>query len=120
MSKERRDQDDSSIQISDRHQRDRNKIAAKLELLDAQIADAEQAVRTIAEEREDLGARRARLDETMDAALRAWDEKSVSYRDLAAGRRVLRQRRDDARSRAIREYGPVERTSNGNRWRYRD
>jgi hypothetical protein len=88
--------DDSSIQIADRHQRDRNRIAAQLELLDAQIGEAEQAVKAVAEDREDLGARRSRLEETMDAALRAWDETSVDYRDLAGRRRELRTRRDGA------------------------
>jgi len=37
--------DDSSLQVADRRQRDRAKIAAQLELLDAQIAEAEQAVK---------------------------------------------------------------------------
>lgn len=85
--------DDSSIQVADRHQRDRVRIAAKLELLDAQIAEAEQAVRSLAEEREDLGARRTHLEETMDAALRAWDEASVDYRELSARRREVREHR---------------------------
>jgi hypothetical protein len=86
--------DDSSIQVADRHQRDRARTAAKLELLDGQIAEAEQAVKSLAEDREDLGARQSRLEETMDAALRAWDEASIGYRDLSARRRVLRERRD--------------------------
>jgi len=87
--------DDSSIQVSDRHQRDRVRTAAKLELLDAQIAQAEQSIKSLTEEREDLDARQLRLEETLDAALRAWDEASVSYRDLSARRRALRRRRDD-------------------------
>jgi hypothetical protein len=87
--------DDSSLQIADRQHRDRAKIAAQLELLDAQIADAEQAVTSLAEEREDLGERHERLEETVDAALRAWSEASVDYRSLAARRRVLRTHRDE-------------------------
>jgi hypothetical protein len=86
--------DDSSIQISDRHQRDRARMAAQLELLDAQIAEAEQAVKSVAEEREELGVRSSTLEESMNAALRAWDEASVSYRDLSAQRRTVRERRD--------------------------
>jgi hypothetical protein len=58
--------DDSSIQVSDRRQRDRARVAAKLELLDAQVAEAEQSVKSLAEEREELVARRSRLEETMD------------------------------------------------------
>jgi hypothetical protein len=82
--------DDSSIQVPDRQQRDRTRTAAKLELLDAQISEAEQSIKNFAEEREDLGIRQSRLDETMDAALRDWDEASVDYRQLSGRRRRLR------------------------------
>ena len=86
--------DDSSLQVADRSQRNRVRIAAQLELLDAQIAEAEQAVKTVEEEREELGERHQRLEETVNAALQAWGEASVDYRTLASKRRTLRERRD--------------------------
>ncbi len=86
--------DDSSLQVADRRPRDRTRIAAQLELLDAQIAEAEQAVKSVEEEREELGARHQRLEETVNAALKAWGEASVDYRTLASRRRSLRERRD--------------------------
>ena len=87
--------DDRSIQVGDRQQRDRAKVAAKLELLDAPINEAEQSVKSFAEDREDLGARQSRLEETMETALRVWDEASAGYRDLSARRRTLRAQRDE-------------------------
>ena len=86
--------DDSSLQIADRPQRDRNRMAAKLELLDQQIAEAEQAVKSVAEEREELGERQQRLQETVNVALQAWGEASIDYRTLAGRRRSLREQRD--------------------------
>lgn len=86
--------DDSSLQVADRSQRNRARIAAQLELLDAQIAEAEQATKAVEEEREELGERHQRLEETVNAALQAWGEASVDYRTLASRRRTLRERRD--------------------------
>jgi hypothetical protein len=86
--------DDSLLQVADRPQRDRTRMAAKLELLDAQIAEAEQAVKSVEEEREELGERQQRLQETVNAALHAWGEASVDYRTLAGRRRTLRGQRD--------------------------
>ncbi len=86
--------DDSSIQVTDRSQHNRNKIAAQLELLDAQIAEAEQAMNAVEEEREELGERHQRLEETVNTALQAWGEASVDYRTLANRRRTLRGRQN--------------------------
>jgi hypothetical protein len=86
--------DDSSLQVVDRSQRNRARIAAQLELLDAQIAEAQQAVKAVEEEREELGERHQRLEETVNAALQAWGEVSVDYRTLASRRRTLRERLD--------------------------
>jgi hypothetical protein len=86
--------DDSSIQRTDRHQKDRVRIAAKLELIDSQIADAEQDVRSIVEDRDELGERDQRLEATMNDALKAWETASVDHRALSGMRRDLQRTRE--------------------------
>jgi hypothetical protein len=86
--------DDSSLQISGRPSSDRVKIAAKLELLDSQIAESEQAVKSVAEDRDELDERHQNLEQNVETALRVWDEASGDYRSLSSRRRSLRTRRD--------------------------
>lgn len=86
--------DDSSIQITDKQKRDRAKIAAQLELIDSQIAQADQLVRNIDQERDEIDDQFNRLDSTMDEAFRILEGTSIDYRSLSSKRRILNQSRD--------------------------
>lgn len=86
--------DDSLLAAPDKQRPDKVKLAAKLELLDAQIAEAEASVKTHSDEREDLGEQEVRLEKSMSDALLAWDEASGDYRHLSSRRREVSRRRD--------------------------
>lgn len=86
--------DDSTIQAADRQRRDKNRVAAQLELIDMQIADAEQSVKFIGEDRDELTDQYARLDSSISQTLTVWQNTTVDYYSLAAKRREVRQQRE--------------------------
>jgi flagellar biosynthesis/type III secretory pathway chaperone len=86
--------DDSLIQAIKDQKPDTARRAAKLELLDQQIAEAEQAVRSIDEDASEVDERSQRLRATMQAELRRWEDASSSYRALTSERRSLRRSRN--------------------------
>ena len=83
--------DDHALDIGkpDTSQRDRR--AAQLELIDAQIRDLEQEIATADHDKEELESLESSIDEELTESFQVQEDTESDYRDLLRQRRELRR-----------------------------